>query len=82
MNPILINATAARFSGALSILNQFVTHIPPTDGNQYYLFVDTNYQEIVQAENIKYIHIDTRSWKRRIWWDEYGFRQYVKKKGV
>ena len=78
---IVINATAARSSGALSILNQFVTHIPPTDGNQYYFFVDTNYQEIVQAENIKYIHIDTRSWKRRIWWDEYGFRQYVKKKG-
>ena len=77
----MINATAARSSGALSILNQFVTHIPPTDGNQYYFFVDTNYQEIVQAENIKYIHIDTRSWKRRIWWDEYGFRQYVKKKG-
>ena len=82
MNVLLVNATAARSSGALSILNQFASHIPSTDGNQYYLFVDTNYQEIVQAENIKYIHIDTRSWKRRICWDEYGFRQYVNKNGL
>ena len=82
MSTILINATAARSSGALSILNQFVTHISPTDGNQYYLFVDTNYKEIVEGNNIKYIHIDTRSWRRRIWWDEYGFRQYVKKNGL
>ncbi len=81
-NTIILNVTAARSSGALSILNQFVSHIPPTDNNQYYLFVDTNYKEVVQAANIKYIHIDTRSWRRRIWWDEYGFRQYVKKKGL
>ena len=78
----LVNATAARSSGALSILNQFVTHILPTDGNQYYLFVDTNYKEIVQGSNIKYVHVDTRSWRRRIWWDEYGFRQYVKRNGL
>ena len=50
---ILVNATAARSSGALSILNQFVSHISFTDGNQYYLFIDTNYKEIVQAANIK-----------------------------
>ena len=81
-NAIIVNATAARSSGALSILNQFVTHILPADGNQYYLFVDTNYKEIVQAANIKYIHIDTRSWRRRICWDEYGFCQYVEKNGL
>ena len=79
MSTILVNATAARSSGALSILNQFVCHISPTDGNQYYLFVDTNYTEIVQVANIKYIHIDTQSWRRRIWWDEFVFRQYVSK---
>ena len=82
MDIILINATAARSSGALSILNQFVSHISSNDGNYYILFVNPDYKEIVQGENIKYIRMDTKSWKRRIWWDEYGFQQYVYKNGL
>ena len=81
MDIILINATAARSSGALSILNQFVSHISSNDENHYILFVDPDHKEIVQGENIKYIRMDTKSWKRRICWDEYGFQQYVHKNG-
>lgn len=81
MFAILINATAARSSGALSILNQFVSHISSNDGNHYVLFVDPDYKEIVHGESIKYVHVDTKSWGRRICWDEYGFQQYVHKNG-
>lgn len=82
MDTILINATAARSSGALSILNQFVSHIVPSDGNQYYLFVDTNYTGIVHQPNITYVHVDTRFWRHRIGWDEYGFRRYADRHGL
>ena len=81
MDSVLVNATATRSSGALSILNQFVSHISSNDGNYYILFVDPDYKEIVHGESIKYVHVDTKSWKRRICWDEYGFQQYVHKNG-
>lgn len=81
METLFINATAARSSGALSILNQFVSHISSNDGNHYVLFVDPDYKEIVHQPNIKYIRVDTKSWRRRICWDEYGFQQYVHKNG-
>lgn len=82
MNTILVNATAARSSGALSILNQFVSHIPKDDGNKYYLFVDTNYKEIVQQSNVAYVHLDTISWRKRILWDEFGLKRWIKQKGL
>ena len=77
MNTILINATAARCSGALTILNQFITHIKQNDGNSYYIFVDTNYEPVSHFTNIKYIHIDTTAWGKRIFWDNWGFKRYV-----
>lgn len=79
MDLILVNATAARSSGALSILNQFIDHIKLTGENQYCIFVDVNYKERVHGNNIKYVHIDTKSWIRRLKWDMYGFRKYVLK---
>lgn len=82
MNVILINATAARISGALSIFNQFLFHIPLDGNDRYCLFVDMDYKEIVQHPNLEYIHIDTRIWRRRIWWDEFGFRRYVNQRGI
>lgn len=77
---ILVNATAARSSGALSILNQFITHIVSNDYNQYCIFVDANYKEIVHQPNIEYVHVDTSSWRKRIWWDYLGLKRYIQKK--
>lgn len=82
MSTILVNATAARSSGALSILNQFVSRIPKDDGSKYYLFVDTDYKEIVQQSNVVYVHLDTISWRKRIVWDESGLRRWVRKNAL
>lgn len=82
MNTILVNSTAARSSGALSILNQFVSHIPEDDGNRYYLFVDTHYKETVQQSNVVYVHLDTISWRKRILWDEFGLKRWVRKNAL
>ena len=79
---ILVNATAARSSGALSILNQFITHINSNDSNQYCIFVDTDYAEIKHSPNIQYVHVDTKSWRKRIIWDEYGLNRYILKSGL
>lgn len=82
MNSIFVNATAARSGGALSILNQFIIHINPNDRNLYCIFVDTDYVEIKHYPNIQYIHVDTRSWRKRIVWDEFGCKKQINKLGV
>lgn len=79
MSKIVVNATAARSSGALSILNQFITHIDSNDNNQYCIFVDTDYVEIKHGTNIQYMHVDTKSWRKRIMWDECGLKRYTLK---
>ena len=78
MDTVLVNATATRSSGALSILNQFVGHISSNDGNYYVLFVDPDYKEIVHGGCIKYIRVDTQSWRRRICWDNWGLKRYAR----
>ena len=82
MHQILVNATAARSSGALSILNQFITHINPSDSNRYCIFVDVDYVEVKHSPDIEYVRIDTKSWRKRILWDEFGFKKYVQQVGL
>lgn len=77
MNNILVNATAARYSGALSILNQFIENIPLDGQNQYYIFVNPNFRKI-DKQNVEYISKDTQSWFARIIWDELGLKKWIR----
>lgn len=81
MNNIIVNATATRSSGGLSILNQFIDNIPSDKEDFYYVFVHSSYKK-KEKENVEYFIIDTSNWIDRIKWDEWGLNQWVKNKGI
>lgn len=79
---ILVNATAARSSGALSILNQFIDHIPcGAHADDYVLFVDPDFTQI-EKKNVTYVKVDTKKWIRRIIWDGHGLKQWCLKNKI
>lgn len=81
MGKIIVNATAARTSGALSIIYQFIRRIPDTGDLYYIIFVDSSFVQI-ERENVKYIVKDTKCWIDRILWDAYGLNKWIKKNDV
>lgn len=81
MSNIVVNATASRTSGALSILKQFLTQLQVNNEDFYYIFIaDSVYLEPI--ESVSFIHMDTRSWIKRIWWDEFGLQRWLLKNNV
>lgn len=72
---IIVNATAARESGARSILDQFISNIPA--GFEYVIFVDPSYDTDTN-ENIQLVKIDTTTWFKRIKWDWHGINRWIK----
>ena len=79
---IIVNATAARSSGALSILKQFVSNIPSNSGNIYYIFIDPEIEIPIQSNQVKFIPINTRNWLKRIVWDAYGIKKWIKRNNI
>ena len=77
MTVILVNATAMRSSGALSILKQFILNIPLEFGHTYYIFIDPEIVLPIESTNIKIIPINTRKWSKRIMWDSWGIRKWI-----
>lgn len=76
---ILVNATAVRSSGALSILRQFISELSSfRKDDLYYLFI-SNQLDLPQLAGVTYIKVNKLSWLERILWDEYGFRNWIKK---
>lgn len=81
MGNIIVNATASRASGALSILKQFLENIPVHNQDIYYVFIAKS----VDFESTQYIHfipIDTCSWMKRIYWDELGLKRWLVKRQI
>ncbi|QXB02311.1 glycosyltransferase [Aeromonas sp. FDAARGOS 1416] len=76
MKQIAVNATALSSGGALTILRQFIAHAALTDKN-YIIFSPVGVQLDAFA-NITYIEVDTKSWLKRIWWDSFGLKRYIK----
>lgn len=78
---ILVNATAARSSGALSILNQFIEIASNRFDYAFYFFVDPSINKVSNG-NIIYIKKNTRQWFKRFCWDNLGFRNWIKKERI
>lgn len=79
---IIVNATAARSSGALSILKQFVSSIPIGIENTYYIFIDPDIILPIKSNNVKLIKINTRRWIDRISWDARGIQKWIRKNNL
>jgi glycosyltransferase involved in cell wall biosynthesis len=77
-NLIAVNATALKSGGALSILRQFLEGIK--DNNTYFVFVNKELEwKDKGLTKINLIPIDTSSSVKRIIWDWFGLKQWLKK---
>lgn len=79
---VLINAIAAKSSGALSILKDFINYIYNyTDPNiEYYLF--TVVDDFVSMKGFHVVLLPRKGWLSRIQWDEGGLEKWCKKKSI
>lgn len=82
MAAIIVNATATRSSGALSILKQFVQNLPDNSDLVYYIFIDPIVSFTVESDYIKFIHKDTANWGSRVLWDAFGIKRWLKKNKI
>lgn len=80
MKKIIVNATALSSGGALTILRQFIAYAALTD-KKYIVFSPVGVV-LNNHDNIIYIEVNTKSWLKRIWWDSYGLKHYIKQHNI
>jgi len=66
---ILINATAAKNSGALTILKDFINFLYPMKSKEYEFHLLTTVALFEETPNIKVHKLTTQNWLQRIKWD-------------
>ena len=82
MGIVLVNATAARSSGALSILKQFLRAVQCYDNvDEFIVFVDQGFL-CKEIANVRFVKIDTQGWFKRIWWDWSGLKKWSMKHNI
>lgn len=74
---IVVNATALRFGGGLTILQQFIESIP-LDNFDYLVFVDKSVDISVNKPNLKIVKQDVTSFFSRFKWDAFGLNKWLK----
>jgi hypothetical protein len=76
MKRIFINATAAKTSGALTVLKDCVAYIEsnPLEGNEYQIF--TVIDELDKLENIQIHKIKPQNWLYPILWDNGNYSKF------
>lgn len=74
---IVVNATALRFGGGLTILQQFIESIPQDDF-EYLVFVDQSVDISINKPNLKIVKQDVTSFFNRFKWDAYGLNKWLK----
>jgi glycosyltransferase involved in cell wall biosynthesis len=75
---IVVNATALRTSGALTILYQFLEAIP-NHSVQYLVFLDSCVYLQKKPSNVTIVNINKRSLPKRFLWDAIGLKQWLNK---
>ena len=82
MSVVIVNATAAKSGGALSILNQFVDGVAEYNRDDHFIvFVDLSFKPR-ELEKVRFVPIDTRGWRNRVRWDKSGFKNWLKSNSV
>ncbi|MCF1339922.1 glycosyltransferase [Enterobacter asburiae] len=77
---MVVSATALASGGALTILRQFVSHASK-DNNKYLIFVPQGLH-LPKYDNIIYIENERKGWFKRIYWDWFGCKSFLKKKCI
>ncbi len=78
---IIVNATALRYSGALSILKQFL-HTIPEDKYHYIVFVYSGITLNFNQNNVTLIPTDVISFTKRFCWDAFGLKRWLRKHNI
>lgn len=78
---IVINATALDTGGGLTILKQFIEVIPEDEFN-YLIFIPSKTFVENHQTNIRLINVDTKSFLKRLMWDAFGLKKYLKKNSI
>lgn len=80
---LVINATAAETSGALTILKQVLDAIPDNNGWEYIVFISPNISLDSDKSNIHLFPIaGVKSFVNRFMWDLCGVKKWLKKNGI
>ncbi|MDP3467512.1 MAG: glycosyltransferase [Daejeonella sp.] len=74
---IVVNASALRSGGALTILHQFINAIPD-DNITYLVFVDRSVVITHSKKNLRLVHVNVTSFLNRIMWDAFGVKKWLK----
>lgn len=83
MKTIVINNPAAKESGALTILEQFLKKIYNSKRkSQFYCFVSVPSLKKYEKNNIKIIVLQKQNFINRIIWDNYGLKKYLKDNNI
>ncbi|MBE0650621.1 MAG: glycosyltransferase [Bacteroidales bacterium] len=81
MRQIIVNASALRSGGALTILQQFIEAIPD-DGINYIVFCDDSITIDHSKKNLQLVPINARSFFKRFVWDAFRIKNWVKSYGI
>lgn len=83
MKTIVVNNPAAKESGALTILKNFLETIYKNKcKNRFYVFVSLEELKKYEKENVKIIVIGKQNFKQRILWDNFGLKNYLSKNNI
>ncbi|MBD5408322.1 MAG: glycosyltransferase family 4 protein [Treponema sp.] len=78
MKQIIVNATAARTSGALTILKDFMSFVYAQNDKHYIFHLLTTTQDIFHNEGNIFVHeISSQNWRTRLLWDRSGFQNWL-----
>ena len=78
---VVVNATALKISGGLTILEQFIEAIP-TGKNEYIIFTNSEVNLIFSQTNVRIISKIIKSFKGRFFWDTFGIKKWLKKNRI
>lgn len=81
LNKIVVNASALRSGGALTILKQFVKELPDDD-TSYLLFVDDSVSLDCSQSNLQIVKVSVTSFVKRFLWDFYGLKRWLLKNKI
>ncbi len=78
---IVVSAASLRMGGAVTIYNQFISHLrEEIDDNRYFIFVNRVLQQ-PEIAGVQYYVPDIESRAKRSWFDNQGCREILEKEG-
>ena len=74
---IIVNAPALSTSGGLTILKQFLSACQAR--NEHFICFISNNINVEAPSNVRLIKLSKQNWLKRIYWDSFGLKRFLKK---